>query len=504
MPDFAVKTTFLAIDKMSPAFMKMNSEMSKFGNKGESIFARMGTIAGGIIGARGIESVVSGLKNFVVSSVDAARNMQRLETAFDSVFQSDAGKQMAFVRDETNRLGLEFMRSAEAYKGIAASAKGTAINNKQVQETFLGVAEASSALQLTGEQTEGALLAISQIISKGKVSMEELRGQLGERIPGAMQIAARSMGVTSAEMEKLVASGISAEVFIPKFAAQMRKEFGPAAMESAKSFNAAANRFSNLVNEMKVAIGTTLLPVLNDFGEALTPVLKDIAMWARENKTAITETVREIVKWIPRLVIGFVAWKAALVGAWLWSKLVILETYGLANGLKILMSTTRLAAAAQLFLNFAMLANPIIFVIAAIAALVGWVTIAIINWDSWGESMLNMLGPVGMVINMFKKLYDSWEFIKQSFSEGGLWEGLKSMSGVVMDKGYAKDMKRDPFSMTGDKNEVTAPNETEVQGGLMNMVKVIIKNYGDAVKSEVTTVGGKAEINKERYAEGYQ
>jgi len=40
--------------------------------------------------------------------------------------------------------------------------------------------------------------------SKGVVSMEELRGQLGEALPGALQAAASGMGVTTVDLIKLV------------------------------------------------------------------------------------------------------------------------------------------------------------------------------------------------------------------------------------------------------------------------------------------------------------
>ena len=39
---------------------------------------------------------------------------------------------------------------------------------------------------LSADQTSGVLLALQQMISKGTVQAEELRGQLGERLPGAL------------------------------------------------------------------------------------------------------------------------------------------------------------------------------------------------------------------------------------------------------------------------------------------------------------------------------
>jgi tape measure domain-containing protein len=62
--------------------------------------------------------------------------------------------------------------------------------------------------------------------SKGKVSAEELRGQLGERIPGALGIAARAMGMTQAQFNEMLDSGkIMAEDFLPKFSKRIKKHF---------------------------------------------------------------------------------------------------------------------------------------------------------------------------------------------------------------------------------------------------------------------------------------
>ena len=47
------------------------------------------------------------------------------------------------------------------------------------------------------------MLALAQMASKGTVQAEELRGQLGERLPGAFKIAAAAMGVTQAELVSL-------------------------------------------------------------------------------------------------------------------------------------------------------------------------------------------------------------------------------------------------------------------------------------------------------------
>ena len=84
-------------------------------------------------------------------------------------------------------------------------------------------------------------------------------------------------------------------------------------------------------------------------------------------------------------------------------------------------------------LNAALTANPIGLIIVAIAALVAMVVVAIKHYDKWGAALLQFMGPVGWVINLFKSLYDHWESIKKAFQTEGIIGGLKRLGWVVLD-----------------------------------------------------------------------
>jgi tape measure domain-containing protein len=105
---------------------------------------------------------------------------------------------------------------------------------------------------LRADQTSGVLLALQQMISKGTVQAEELRGQLGERLPGAFQIAARAMGVTTAELGKMLEQGqVVAEDFLPKFGKALEENLGGAAEKAADRLDAAVNRFDTAWERLK-------------------------------------------------------------------------------------------------------------------------------------------------------------------------------------------------------------------------------------------------------------
>ncbi|WP_258127528.1 tape measure protein [Achromobacter anxifer] len=156
-----------------------------------------------------------------------------------------ASQDMEYLRDTTKRLGLSLDQVAKDYVSLAAASRGTSLEGDRTREIFTAVAEAATVLHLNADQTSGALTAIQQMMSKGSVQAEELRGQLGERLPGAFQIAARAMGVSTAELNKMLEQGqVLSEDFLPKFAAQLRSEFAGSVEEAAKAAQAALGRSS--------------------------------------------------------------------------------------------------------------------------------------------------------------------------------------------------------------------------------------------------------------------
>lgn len=199
--------------------------------------------------------------------IDAALANERLNNTLKVATGSTeaAAREIQFLRQESDKLGLQFATTADQYAKLAAASKGTALEGQATRDIFMGVSKAASVLGLSAAEAGGALTAIQQIISKGKVSAEELRGQLGERLPGAFQLAARAIGVTTAELDEMLVKGnLTAERLLPALAAELEKTFGAQAQEAAQGLNAKINRLDNSFTDLKTAIGNTgLLDLLS-------------------------------------------------------------------------------------------------------------------------------------------------------------------------------------------------------------------------------------------------
>lgn len=135
-----------------------------------------------------------------------------------------ASREMEYARGVANRLGIEQISTAKSYADLLASTKNTAAEGAATRAVFESVSRAMSVAGRSAADTEGALNALSQMASKGVVQMEELRGQLGDRLPGALDAVAKGFGITQAQLIKLVDSGrMTAEELFPALAAGLDK-----------------------------------------------------------------------------------------------------------------------------------------------------------------------------------------------------------------------------------------------------------------------------------------
>ena len=215
-------------------------------------------------------------KDLVESGMAAERLRNSMAASLGGYNKAESA--MSYLRDQAKGLGTDLYTGAEAFQKLAASAKGTTLEGEKTRDIFTAITTASSALHLSNEQTSGALLAISQMMSKGTVQAEELRGQLGERLPGAFNIAARAMGVTTAELGKMLEQGqVIAADFLPKFARALNEDYAGAATNSAESTQAAVNRMKTSWEEAKRDIGEILLPAVKTAANKINALIQAIA-----------------------------------------------------------------------------------------------------------------------------------------------------------------------------------------------------------------------------------
>lgn len=237
-----------AKDSTAAAFASADKNLSGLSSTALKVGAGLAAVGVSVAG------VVSAVKGIAQATIQFQQFTNTLQVGTGSA--TAAADALSFVRSESQRLGLDLATAADQFGKLAAASKGTALEGKATRDIFTSVAQAATALGLSAEQTGGSLLAIQQIISKGTVSAEELRGQLGERLPGAFQIAARAIGVTTQELDKLLRTGsITAEQLLPALSRELDKTFGSQSEQAAQGLTAQMNRMNTAIFDLKIAIG---------------------------------------------------------------------------------------------------------------------------------------------------------------------------------------------------------------------------------------------------------
>lgn len=226
---------FKALDKLENKAMKKTSVLS---NSLKRMFV-------GVLGTFAVKSIM-----------DATVKLDTLQRSMSALAGSEAGgkSQLAFLRMEAERLGQSFEVIADSYKNLFAAGVGAGWSSTEIQNVFSSVLEAGTVLGSSKQQIGGALLALEQMISKGKVSMEELRRQLGNALPGAMQIAAKAMGVTSEELQEMLKNGLVAEDFVKRFARTLHDEYANKVPLASRTLRAELERLGNAVFFLQTAL----------------------------------------------------------------------------------------------------------------------------------------------------------------------------------------------------------------------------------------------------------
>lgn len=277
----------LGIDRMANATKRLQPNFAQI----EASYNRMGrmdpfkgpTASAGKFGAQ-----LLNLRNIIigVGMVELGKSIVNTEAQFRGFDQAlkivtgstnQANKEMAFAEGVANRYGLRIKDLTASYVGLLAASRGTNMEGLKSREVFDAVTKAGVAYGLSNDNIRGSLLAIQQMMSKGTVQAEELRGQLGERLPGAFQVAARAMGVTTQELGKMLEAGkVVSSDFLPKFAAQLQKEIPDGAKSAYSGFNAFLNELDRAV---RVLANSGIFKGLTDgakgLGDALQSLVND-------------------------------------------------------------------------------------------------------------------------------------------------------------------------------------------------------------------------------------
>jgi lambda family phage tail tape measure protein len=235
-----------------------NLQMAKFKASLGDVSGAMKSMGAAFGAAKlAIGGAAAGLIAFQKAAIESQMELEKLQTSYQTIFGEGGGAQLDFVKNELNSVGQQFRSGAEAAKTFFAAGMNSSLA-PQLNFIFKAFTDAGAAMQLSGDEMSRVFLALGQMMSKGKVQAEDLRGQLGEALPGAFQMAADAMGMTTAQLDKFMADGnLTAEEVIPKMAVAIKEQYSESAKQAADTTQGKLNQMLNAWEEYKARLAAS-------------------------------------------------------------------------------------------------------------------------------------------------------------------------------------------------------------------------------------------------------
>ncbi|WP_158011125.1 tape measure protein [Hymenobacter lapidarius] len=248
-----------ATARQQPANDSAGSSGGFFG----SLLGKVGPLAAGLVTVNAVvDKIKQGISNFAALS--------GLQATLVGVAGSvrEGGREFAYVKAQADALGVPLLTLGKAYTGIFTAGKEANFTAAETRDIFEAVAGEAKVLQKSDAELEQALRAVQQIMSKGKLTAEELRGQLGDVLPDATAKAAKALGVTTAELDKMLQKGtITARDFLPKFAAEIKRTYGDATANAATQLGSNISRINTFLQESSAKLGAFFAPAIKYVAE---------------------------------------------------------------------------------------------------------------------------------------------------------------------------------------------------------------------------------------------
>lgn len=247
-----------------------------------------------MVGALG--AGVTSISSFISSLVNTAREAGRARVVLRNI-STDAreySRSLKYLAELTDKYGTDLIGTTEAFAKFKASAAAVGVSIAEQERIFSNVGKAIASFGISGSEASLTLLGITQMMSKGKVSSEELRRQLGERMPVAMQAMAKAAGVSMSKLDKLLKEGklYSAEI-MGKFSDELAKLSGDTSTDNLESsLGRLKNSFTSLADSLHVY----------------------------DNFKALVEKVKDLLDYLRTHLSNLYIWAGGLLGARLWGK----------------------------------------------------------------------------------------------------------------------------------------------------------------------------------------
>jgi|GEM_PF-370217 len=244
---------------------------------GGAIGGALGGVGGAFAGAAA-GAQVGMLRQQLGGFADYAAQLQKMQIALRDAAgsQGEFNRAIAAAESATRNLNVPQDVAVQGMTKLTAAVKGAGGQVSDAEIVFRNVTAAIKATGGSAQDVDGAITAMVQVFSKGKVSAEELSGQLGERLPGAVTKFAEANQMTLPELQKALEQGQVGLNELMNFIVQLGDEYAGTAGKIAASSQDSGARLTVAFNNMRIAVGAALQPIGAEFQSAFAEFITNI------------------------------------------------------------------------------------------------------------------------------------------------------------------------------------------------------------------------------------
>lgn len=219
----------------------------------------------------------------MVANVVTELNLAKTALAQVSNNQEQYNQKLAFARQISTDYSVGLQSTIESYARVTAAATANGLTLQETETIYRGLLASGVAFGASQADLQSIMTATVQILSKGKISAEELSGQLGERIPGAVAKFAAATGRPLAQLAKDLQDGKVSIADFVKFAEGQLDDYDRIARLIGASPEKAGERLNIALTRSAELYGTFFARLGAGFQDSITSVLN----WVNENEKSI-------------------------------------------------------------------------------------------------------------------------------------------------------------------------------------------------------------------------
>ena len=365
---------------------------------------------------------LAGVTDFAKSFVDAAAAVGKLEAAFKNIAGPTEETAQAF--EQIRDLQFNSIYSFEDTLGPTAKKMlEVGISATQAAETMQALTDAAAGMKESPQWIEEVGASIDKLSSHLVATQKDMRSLQAEGID-AWGALADYMGTSIADAQAKVKAGmVSSQTVIKAVTEQMESDWAGMAEKSTQTWKGAMDQVGKQAGEAQVAIGQTIIAVL----QQLVPVMQ-----------AVAQGLADLTKW--------------------WQ--------GLGEGTK------------EAIVIFTAVAGGIVAVTVAVSTLLpllgslGTVFMALVTGSNPAGWIALVVGALAVLA---KWIYDNWEPLKASVL--AMWDGIKEQWGPAIE--FITNLFSPILTVWKAEWDLL----TGILSTAFEMIKTVINGTGDYISS---------------------